>query len=82
MPSSGMWRSVGLLYTDVSKERVISTFPIPSALKIKATHSSETSVYKIAFFIVTIVKTLNSTYDVHSLKINTKFSFYNVFGEK
>jgi hypothetical protein len=41
MPSSGMWRGVGLLETDVSEERVTSIF------RVEATHLSKTSVYNI-----------------------------------
>jgi hypothetical protein len=51
MPSSGMWRRVGLLQAYVSEERVTNRLKsfllraISSTLKMEATHSSETSVY-------------------------------------
>jgi hypothetical protein len=60
MPSSGMWRRVGILLTNVSEEHIASIFRveeiqlqlvhrswISSTLKMEAIRSSETSVNKI-----------------------------------
>jgi hypothetical protein len=70
MPSSGMWRHVDLLLTDVSGERVSRWLPLAQAdfstLKMEAIRSpkrwltqdlSGPTSYKMAFFIVTSVKT-------------------------
>jgi hypothetical protein len=54
MPSSGMWRRVDLVFTDVSEGRIASLQPPPQAgswlayfstLKMEAIRSSETSVH-------------------------------------
>jgi hypothetical protein len=61
MPSSGMWRRVDILLTDVSEERIASIFRVYSyllmlvhrswisyTLKMEVIRSSETSVNKIS----------------------------------
>jgi hypothetical protein len=58
MPSSGMWRRVDILLTDVSEERIASIYSylltllhrswIHYTLKIEAMRSFETSVNKIS----------------------------------
>jgi hypothetical protein len=56
MPSSGMWRRVDLVWTDVSEERIASIFGLAtshagssladfSTLKMEAIRSSETSYH-------------------------------------
>jgi hypothetical protein len=57
MPSSGMWRRVDLMWTDVSEERIVSIFSLQppahagssladfSTLKMETIRSSETSVH-------------------------------------
>jgi hypothetical protein len=52
MPSSGMWRCVDLVWTDVSEERLFTQ-------DLHGVRSKKT-----AFFIVTAVKTLNLTYNL------------------
>jgi hypothetical protein len=73
-PSSGMWRCVDLMRTDVSKERMTSIFRVinPRARNQREQVAAVCSRFtkdlhkatsqKTAFFIVTTVKTSNLTY--------------------
>jgi hypothetical protein len=54
MPSSGMWRLVDIVWTDVSEERIASIFRVEKS-------ASRWPQTKTAFFIVTAVKTSNLT---------------------
>jgi hypothetical protein len=56
MPSSGMWRRVGLLWTNVSEEHVASIFSVEEIVNPHGDTSQKT-----AFFLVTAVKTSTPT---------------------
>jgi hypothetical protein len=60
MTSSGMWRHVDLVWTDVSEEHIISILRVEKSVRFTQDLHSTTS-QKMAFFIVTAVKTSNPT---------------------
>jgi hypothetical protein len=60
--SSGMWRRVDVVLTDVSEERIASIFRVKGKnKKIRKRRNSESRYKQTAFFIVTAVKTSNLT---------------------
>jgi hypothetical protein len=78
MPSFEMWRRVGLLYTDVSEERVASIFRVEDIMRAKKSvrrlqtdwlHPHGTTSHKMAFFIVTAVE---KPQILHSTKLYIK----------
>jgi hypothetical protein len=61
MPSSGMWRRVDLVWTDVSEERIASIFRVEKSANQEPASAGGCRLQKTAFFIVTAVKTSNLT---------------------
>jgi hypothetical protein len=68
MPSSGMWRRVGLVKTDVSKERVASIF------RIEKIYASEEKCYEAPNRLSSIPSKLRFLQDPHGITSqNTTF---------